>query len=416
MKTYIFLFRRICGIGGAEQYIYNKTSYLERHGWRVLVFSGEQGQILIKDFKRFKKYIYAELFYNPSCFRKSVVNKTIQNLIYDIGNCHGDECVIESNYLPSCIWGEMLASRIKARHLAIPLQEKHSYDENTKKYLWFKYNRHELAGITKYSVRMMLNDESVELRDDTRISAYCNNVFDNNDDPYSQLLDDSAQITMGSLGRLSKPCVPIIVDGFCSYAKMHSDVRFNVVMIGDSEIKDRKKTIPLKLGSIPNIHVVMTGNIYPIPRSFGKRFDVFVSTAGAAGATYNEGYPTVNVNPLNGEPIGVIGLDYMKEEKTMYESSPDMTIEDCIDKAITQRNKIIFTDGHGEEYEKKMEAEFERQLSFLHFTDEKDYYDENLLMRMKQPHTRFPIRHRLLGHLLGGNGYERFRKIFCIKQ
>ena len=414
MKTYIFLFRRICGIGGAEQYIYNKTCYLERHGWRVLVFSGEHGSILINGFKRFSKYIYTELFYNPSCFRKSVVNKTIQNLIRDIGNCNGDECVIESNYLSSCIWGELLSSRIKAHHLAIPLQENHIYDEEVKKYLWFKYNRHELSGITKNSVRMMLGDDSVELRDDTRISAYCNNVFDDNDDHYSQLLDDSAQITMGSLGRLSKPCVPVIVDGFCSYAIKHSDMRFNVVMIGDSELKGRKKTIQRKLSSIPNLHVVMMGNIYPVPRSFGKRFDVFVSTAGAAGATYREGFPTVTVNPLNGEPIGVIGLDYMNGKKIMYDSSPGMTIEDCIDKAIKQRDKIIFADSHGEEYEKEMETEFERQLSFLHFTDEKDYYDENLLMRMKQPHTRFPMRHRLFGHLLGGNGYERFRRILAL--
>lgn len=411
MKTYIFFTRRLINIGGAEQYLYNKKNFLESQGWRVLIFSGQHGSILINDLKIFERYIYTELFCAPSCFTRGAVENTINSIISDIGDCNDEECVLESVYLPSCLWAEMVASRIKARHLAFPLQEKHMYDEKAKKYLWFKYNRHELAGIAIDSVRQMLGDDSVELRDDAKISAPCTNVFDDCYDYYTKLLDEKADYTFGSVGRLVKPCVPAIVEGFCSYARNHPDKRFNVVMIGGSLVKGKKEEIRKKLSSFSNIHAVMTGDVYPIPRSFASKIDVFVSTAGAANATYKEKYPTVKVNPLNGEPVGVTGLDYMPGEKNMYASSPDLSIEKCIDNAIFNRDKIRFVLGNGDEYISRMNTEFQRQLSFLDFTDQKEYYDAELLMKIKQSNTRFPWLILFLGHILGGDGYERFRKL-----
>ena len=411
MKTYIFFTRRIINIGGAEQYLYNKKNFLESQGWRVLIFSGQHGSILINDLKIFERYIYTELYCSPSCFTRRTVEKVVNRIVSDIGDCNDEECVLESVYLPSCLWAEMVASRIKARHLAFPLQEEHKYDDGAKKYLWFKYNRHELAGIVKDSVRQMLGDDSVELRDDVKISAVCNNVFDDCDDPYTKLLDEKADYTLGSIGRLVKPCVPAIVEGFCSYARNRPEKRFNVVMIGDSIERGRKEVIRKKLSSVSNIHTVMTGDVYPIPRSFASKIDVFVSTAGAATATYKEKIPTVKVNPLNGEPLGVTGLDYMPKEKNMYASSPDLSIEKCIDNAIFNRDKIRFVLGNGDEYISRMNTEFQRQLSFLDFTDQKEYYDAELLMKIKQSNTRFPWLNIFLGHILGGDGYERFRKL-----
>ncbi len=411
MKTYVYFARRIGEIDGLLQYCYNKKKFLESQGWRVLIFSGQHGSILINDFKQFERNIYTELYLAPSCFTKRAAEKVINSIVSDIGDCNGDECIIESGYLPLCLWAEIVAFRIKARHLAIPLQEKHMYDEETKKFLWFKYNRHELAGIVKDSVREMLGDESLEFRDDMKISAYCNNVFDDCEDPYTKLLDKEADYTFASLGRLVKPCVPAIVEGFCSYARNHPDKRFNVVMIGGSIVKGRKEVILKMLKRVSNVHVVMTGDMYPVPRSFASKIDVFVSTAGAASATYIEKYPTVKVNPLNGEPVGVLGLDYIPQEKDMYASSTDLSIEKCIDKAIFNKDKIRFVSGNGNDYISKMNTEFQRQLSFLDYTDKKDYYDVELLMQIRQPHTRFPWLNSFLGHILGGDGYERFRKL-----
>ena len=53
----------------------------------------------------------------------------------------------------------------------------------------------------------------------------------------------------------------------------------------------------------------------------------------------------------------------------------------------------------------------EDRASFLDFTDQKEYYDAELLMKIKQSNTRFPWLIFFLGHILGGDGYERFRKL-----
>lgn len=409
MKTYVFITRRICTIGGAEQYIYNKTKYLESRGWRVLIFSGLHGEILIDDFKRFRKYIYTPLYYSPSCFRKREVEIVLNKMAKEIQCIPNEECIIESDYLSRAIWAELLASRLKCRHLAFILAESHGYEDEARKFLRFKYDRHELAGIAIKSIRFML-EEDVALRDDTKISAYCNNVFGDCPDKLSDSLDKGADYTLGYFGRLEKACVPAIVDGFRSYALQHLEKFFNVVMMGDESIKGKKKSIRERLKDCNNVNLIFTGYLYPVPISFASKIDVYVSTAGAAAATYKAGFPTVKVNPLSGIPVGVMGLDDKQNKISMFDSNNDFTIPECIDKAINHRKEIVFKGGLGEEYYIKMNKEFDRQLSFVNNINKNDYYNEKLLRSLKTPRVRYHLVCKFMGHVLGGDGLERFRR------
>lgn len=409
MKTYVFIIRRICTISGAVQYIYNKTKYLESHGWRVLVFSSMHGPVLVKELNKFSQYIYPSLYYSPSYYRKKVFDNTINGIIKDIGSIKDGECIIESDALPRAVWAEIVASHLRCRHLVFFIREKHEYNKEMKKFLLFKYNRHELAGITKLSVAQMLGDNNIESREDSHIRPYCNNVFEDCEDNYSELLDRDADYTIGSLGRLIKPCVPAIVEGIFTYVHSHPNLRFNIVMIGGAETQDKVKLVEDKirkiLGKCSNVNLIITGNVYPVPMSLINKIDVFVSTAGAAGATYHAGLPTVTVNPLTGEPVGVIGLDFQTGEKTMYDSMKDTTIAECIDKAICYRDKIIFKGGLGEGYRTKMNAEFERQLLFVNQVTSNDYYDIKLLLQIKEK-TLYGILRSCLLHLLGIKKYD----------
>lgn len=411
MKTYVFIIRRICNISGAQQYVYNKANYLENKGWRVLVFSSINGTILIHKFEDYKKFIIPTLYFSPSVFRKKEVYSTINRILAEIGDCQGEDCIIESDSLPRAIWGELVASRLNCRHLAFFMQEWHHYDNDMKDFLRFKYDRHELAGIKKESISQMFGDDRVEARDDTRIAAYCNNVIDNCEDKYSQLLDDKADYTFGSIGRLNKPCVPAIVDGFCSYANLHHDKRFNIVMIGGSIVRGKMEYVRQRLTECDNINLILTGDMYPVPHSFAKRIDVFVSTAGSATATYLAGFPTIKLNPNTGDPICIMGLGDV-EGGSMYESSCDMTFEECIDKTINDRDLIEYRGDLGEDYNKKMYEEFERQLSFVSRCVKSEYYHEQLLLRIKTPNHPNSSLHKFLGHVIGGTGLEIIRKLF----
>lgn len=409
MKTYVFIIRRICNITGAQQYVYNKMQYLESQGWRVLIFSSMKGEILIDGFKKFEHLILPSLYLSPVCYRKSEVERTISRITDEIGDYDPDNTIIESDASQRAVWAEIIASRLKCRHLCMLVQEKYKRtapDSLTR----FKYDRHELSCITKDGVRMLFGVKVEEVRPDAYFVAKSTNVVREAPDRYSEMLDANADFSFGSLGRLGKPYVAHVVDAFRRYALSHPDKRFNVVFIGDSTEAGKKDQIRKQFEELPNVHLVMTGNVYPVPRSFAQKIDVFVSTAGASGATYNAGFPTVKVHPLTGEPIGVIGLDYMPGEKSMYESMQGGSVEDCIDKALTQKSQIRFTND-AKAYEEKMKEEFERQLTFINYTDKKEYYPEKKLMKIPTP-SHYP--HSMLwiiGHFFGIKGQTMLWKL-----
>jgi hypothetical protein len=410
MKTYVFIIRRITDISGAIQYVYNKTNYLENKGWRVLIFSALHGPLYIDKFQKYKNYIFPQLFLTPHCFREKEVETVINQIVKTIELRQGDKCVVESDALERAVWAELIAQRLKCPHLAYFVREKHiHYDENALRFLRYKYERHELAGIVKESIRLILHDESVQLRDDTQFSAYCNNVIEDRDDKFSSLLNNKADYSLGYLGRLEKPCVPSIIEGMCAFISRYPNKMYNVVMIGGSTKKERVTFIRERFAGFPNVNLVLTGNMYPIPLSFVKKIDVFISTAGSVAATYNVGIPTVRVNPLNGEPVGVAGLDYLPGEKELYDSSPDMTIEDCIEKAITLKAQISFLT-NSEVYNKEMFEEFERQLSFVNVNKTNDSFDKAVLLKINTA-KKFRRVFWLMGHCLGARGVNSFWRI-----
>lgn len=413
MKTYVFIIRRICNITGAEQYVRNKLRYLESHGWRVLIFSSIHGPILIEDFKKFEMLIVPALYFCPAYYRKSDVESITNQILNEIGDIHGEDCFIESDSAPRAIWGELIASRIGCRHIFISIQERHGYNEEMIKFLRFKYNRHELAGISKNSINQIFNDDSIEKRDDARISAFCNNVIEDCPDSFSSYLSQRADYILGSFGRVDKPCVPTIVEGLYNFACQHHDKQIDIIMIGGSEKKRIEETIRKTFSKCMNVNLIMTGDLYPVPWSLIKKVNVFVSTAGAANATYFAGIPTIKVIPTTGQPIGIIGLDfdYDSPTKSLYKSFVNSNIDECIERAIADSDKIEFKRELGEDYNKRMNDEFERQLSFFKHSENKEYYNKKLLLKIRKESRHGEFLKFLFFHLFGHNGMNMIRNV-----
>ena len=410
MKTYIFIIRRICDITGAQQYVYNKMNYLESQGWRVLIFSSMKGHILIDGFKKFEHLILPSLYLSPVYYRKSEVKRTINKIISEIGDCDPDETIIESDISQRAVWAELIASRLKCRHLCMLVQEKYKANTDPQSLIRFKYDRHELSCITKKGIQMLFGEDVENVRPDARFAAHCNNVVLEVPDKYSVMLAPKADLTFGSLGRLDKPYVPFVVEAFRKYVAGHPDKLFNIVFIGDSSEKGKKEEIRRAFKDFSNVNLVMTGNVYPIPASFVHNVNVFVSTAGASNATYNVGIPTVRVHALTGEPVGVIGLDYMPSEKSMYDSMHGVTIEECIDKALDKKCHIRYI-YDTRVYDEKGVNEFKRQLSFIDYTNKKEYYPEEKLLKIRTS-SHYPYFFLwAVGHFLGGKGQAKLWKL-----
>ena len=407
MNTYVIIARHLGTVSGEKIYTYNKLEYMVSRGWRVLFLSGKDEQDQIDESAGYSFHLFPALVYGPECYSRREVAQTLEAVASLIGDLKGDRCVIESDSVNRALWGELVARRVGAKHLVFLLQEHHRYDEETKRFLRFKYDRHELAGISKDSIHQILGDDSVEQRDDTRISAFCNNSIRECRDVFSDQLRKDATLTFGSLGRLDKGCVPAILQGFETYAAHHPDEQFNLVLIGGATGPKRIRKIREEMKAFPNIHLVITGYIYPIPVSLVNRVDVFVSTAGSAGATYRYHRPTVKVRPNDGKPVAVLGLDSMRG-KTMYDALEGVTIEACIARALRNRDRIIYYYNYYEDYQESMYQEFARQLDFADRVPEKAYYDETLLTRIRITYIKGHTVHRVIGHLFGANGLNRF--------
>ena len=405
MNTFIFFTKRITDIGGAEQYIYNKSLYLKKNGWRVLIFSGRYGNILVKDFMQYEKLIYPQLRYAPVCYSKKEVNTTIELITKDIGLLDKDLCIIESESVIRALWAEILAERLSCKHFAFPLQEEFDSTEELKVFLKFKYNRHELAGITIWSVNKMFNDQQLERREDTRFSAFCNNVIEECPDVISGLLDPNAKYTIGSLGRLQKPCVLPILDGIKEFVLSNRNDSYNLLLIGGQGDNSRFRDINAKFADLKNVRLVITGDMYPVPKSLVDKVDVFVSTAGSATATYKYGKPTIKVHPVTGVPIGIPGLDFDISEKSIYDTMPNTSIAECMKRILLDKEKIEFNYSLGEDYYRQMFDEFERQLKIESRERKREYYSADQLHKI-YPRVRSKLPYRIIsvvGNFIGGH-------------
>ena len=166
MKTYVFLTFAIYGIGGTQIYVRNKLLFLRAHGWNVIVVSSEPGSdLVIRELGEFTDFVVPELAKNPyQSDRKR--NEILSEVQRKLSNTVG-ELVIESNYINANLWGEWLAQRLEAKHFAYLIQE--IYDMKSPKYLKFydfKYTRGELAGNTRYALKMLFGSyRSVEEND-----------------------------------------------------------------------------------------------------------------------------------------------------------------------------------------------------------------------------------------------------------
>lgn len=401
---YIFLNRRISGIDGSIQYIYNKSGYLKSKGYEVLVFSVDTGRILVKDFEKYRRYIIPDMRFCPSLFRNSERKKILSKALSMLSEYKDSKVVIESTSPVSAVWGEMMARELHCKHVYFHLMEKTELRQDFRKFCRFKYDREELAGITDRTVRLLLADDSVEPR---MISAYCNNVFSDREDSFSDKLDKEADYTIGSIGRLEKPYVPSVVDELVRFFKNHEDLRFNFILIGGDGNGKAAQRFCEKVCGCNNVRFLITDYLYPIPLGLINNIDIFVSTAGSASATYCLGKPTIKVHPITGASVGIIGCDFKLKEKSMYESSDLFTIEDCIERIIKNKAKIFYEKIMDDSFNEVMDKEFERQLNIALSDNIPDYYDSKKLEKLKTPFKQFHICYVVICHIIGGKGLRK---------
>lgn len=397
-KTYVFLSHPITGIGGAQLYALGKTKFLQRKGFRVLIISGSQDDnFVIPEFVKYRNNCFPQLRYKPCIFSKRKREKYLLKMIKIIGD--ESKVFIESSDINSGEWGELLASRIGAKHVIFCLAEQ--FPQLTKweySFLSFKHERKELFGIIKNTLPLLFGRDLPDEEKRVWLAVSDNTPMDVPNDYLDTV--KRKDINIGSIGRYDKPYVQTMLADLEKFFIKHKNIFANLVLCIGQHSSEDEKHIHERFASCDNVDIHIMGPLCPLPTSLFRICDVFISTAGCARISLNMGVPTITLDVFDSKPIGVLGYTTMN---TVYrENEEKHELDELLEDILIRKKyegvppkKIIHN--NDEQYEKQLQ-DILCQNEIKHYTFEKVRLTPKLVI-MK------------IMMLLGEGAYEKIRKI-----
>lgn len=318
-KKYVILTNTIFSIGGSQLYTRNKVVYLQEKGWDVYVFSSSKGIIMIDELKKYELNVLPELNYCPHLFTKATRDRVINTIKDVIGSFYNEDFIIETHTIKISLWGEILAQTYNSKHFIYLLCETFG---NQPKYILdfmnYKHIRKELAGISEKSLDILFKEyKKIEKNQKFNLKAVCTNSVD---DVENSLISniEKYDINIGSIGRLNKPFVIKMIDEVVQFCNNNPKKEIQLILVGGSTDGIAEKEIQKKTENVSNLNLIITGRIFPIPRKLFKIVDIFISVAGAAYVSANEGVLTLTLDVINFKPIGLLGYE---TQDTLYSNN-----------------------------------------------------------------------------------------------
>jgi ribosomal protein L10 len=364
---------------GSQIYTWNKMRFLKEKGWDVYVLSSStNGIIMINDLSVFEKYIIPEISFYPYLYtrkkRKIVLNKLIQAIKAE----QSAEYIIETHTKQLSLWGELLASEIKGKNIVYLLNE--DFGKPSKivlDFLNYKHKRKELAGITKKSLEILFQDfKIINENEQYFLKAACTNSVENIENNIINNIS-KLDINIGSLGRLGKSYVPVMIDEIIKYAKINSNKQIQLILVGDSHDGKVEKEIIRKFQLINNLYVIFIGHIFPIPIKLFDKLDVCIGVAGSAKLCANNNVPTITLDVRSSKPIGILGYD---TQNTIYGDQDQVyTLSEKLDDLIANYDYYKENINNMQVDLLDFRAEYRNHMKFINESDNRiDYYDLNV--------------------------------------
>lgn len=343
LNTFIILSPGIWDMGGSQMYTRNKLKFMRECSYKVNLFhSGiKNGSIFIQDLIKYKSNLISQLNYPAYIFSKKTQGKILSKLINDFE--FSNNIIIESHSIATATWGELLATKVKAKHIIFLLSEKNSIRNlQMFDFLKFKLKRKELAGILEPSLPQLFNGWC-EINDNEKyfLNAVCSNVCE--DIPYSHLNDiPKSDFIIGSIGRLNKLFLISVINELINYFTKNSNYTFTVLLIGGEAIGSNVlDNIKFKLRDLPNVKLFVTGFIFPIPNELVLFSDVFISTSSGCLVSNSLNIPTIPIDYFDHKPIGVYG--YTTKNIVYRDKEPLVDLNKLMDDILFEKK---FTKTH----------------------------------------------------------------------
>lgn len=345
---YVFFMTSIQNMGGAQMYVRSKMLWLREKGWNVDVIFSKGGNIIIPEFKKCNMLVPELSFfcYLYSSRRKS---KVCNKLIKFINADKFDKVIIETSGLPNSSWGELVASILGCKHIVYSLQEKEIIPNyEVAKYLKFKLDRKELAGITDSSLYHLFKPYfEIEKSSSYYLIAHSINGAEDIDSPLcTKIIESSFDYVIGSIGRLDKPYLIKNIEEVLIHAKSNPLKLYLLLLIGDApKGTTYRKRIESMCKNVSNVELIITGYMYPLQRSLIRLCDVCFSSAGSAKISKDEGVPTISIDGRDYLPIGVLGYTTNMLVFREFEIPRPLSnyLDDILVKKMYQKNSVDYS-------------------------------------------------------------------------
>ncbi len=378
---YVFLTNSIGGYSGGPNYIRRKLLFLRDNGWTVLVFDCTgfgNIEIQIEELKEFEKNRFKELFFNPYWIRKARREKVIAAILDEIGV--DDEVVIESNTVALSIWGEIIASRVGAKHIVYLLSERLSITHSSL-YQYYKYKsiRGELFSISPKAYKNLMERFENICDEDAEQHYWSAAISVPIEDVPCREMDNisKAVFNIGHFGR-EKGYFRYMFEQLSIFAKRHLSESINVIMLGVSDVPVAWRNL------LPdNVNLTLLASRQPIPKIFYNHCDVIIATAGCANMSFRYGAKVISMDVYNSVPLGVLGYDTRDRNLRSNNNHYNMSLEETLEKVLVNR-----------EYEchPKLEIPYsgkglKYQVTFLAKADKNYYNVRNIEMTNRKAYS-----------------------------
>lgn len=323
MKKIIFLTYGISGCGGGQIYISNQIDFYDSLGYTSYIYYHLTGEIILSRFKSFGRACYIpELKYPVNYFTESKWLSIVEKIKKSINYNKDDEILIESNSINHAMWGELLASKLNAKHFFYILGENDIIPtEDIYRFLRFKLSRKEIAGIVSKSIpNMFVKFETINEDESYSLLASARTWWEDYDVEAIDSLPKS-DYTVGLFSRLEKPFVLPSLTELSQFIKKNNALSFNVIIVGDSDNKKIATDIRMLFDGISNVNLVMTGVLSPPPMRYVKKCDLCLGSSGCAKLSNSFGRLTISFDGNDGQPIGI--LNYTTDN-SLYRDTEEM--------------------------------------------------------------------------------------------
>lgn len=310
-KSFCILTPQVAGMGGAQLYTIRRAKYLKQKGLNIVLLVSDTPDFPLKQqLECFEIIKISELVSPVFMFSYSYLNNLL-NIIAEKLEIFKHNLVIESHTLMISIWGELLAEKLKCKHIIYPLNERPiTYWEfiNVKEFFLWKLNRIEFIGPSVSSLRVVLSKYY------SNEKAYYSNIgFDPDELPvkscpsFSELIEKNT-FRIGTVSRLSKPYIEELIKSIKHLADKYPEKKITAIIAGDDPDKSIIDKFKKKYTQTGNLEIIFPGYIDQLGKDFFHNLDVFVGMATAAINSISSNCATITVDPITKKSSGFFGL------------------------------------------------------------------------------------------------------------